>query len=112
MRTFARRPLIRFAALLLLVWISVDLCWLDVQASDADDARSAESALTHPGTCGPAHGGPLHPRDCCCHAQYVALSAIVRLTAVPTFTYLADTPAPGAPTADRAPLYHPPQSLI
>jgi len=112
MRAFARHPLMRLAALLLLAWISVDLCWLDVRATDADDALSTESALTHSDTCGPTHGGPLHPHDCCCHAQYVALSTNIRLSNAPTFTYLADMPALATPTADPASLYHPPQSLI
>jgi hypothetical protein len=111
MRALARHPLIRLAALLLLAWISVDLCWLDMQATDADDAFATESALTHSDTCGPTHSGPLHPHDCCCHAQYVTLSTNARLSVAPTFTYLGASPLLSMPTTDLSPLYHPPQPL-
>jgi hypothetical protein len=105
-----RHPLLRTVALLLLVWVAVDLAAIDTCVHEVDEAGG------DPGSAGAFEAPPPphlplipHHHSCVCHGQTVASDAPAALAA-PTLvaTSVADATAASPRDADSA-LYHPPQ---
>jgi hypothetical protein len=112
MRSLARHGWIRFAALFLLAWISVDLGLPDFCAGDVFDGGCPSSRLSHNDTQAPKRTGLLHPDHCFCHGHSITLSADVLIAESPQSSAVDPLCLNVVPAASLAQLYHPPQASL
>jgi hypothetical protein len=112
MRSLVRHGLIRFAALFLLTWITVDLGLPDFCAGDVLDGGCSTSCLSQHDSSPPKHSGLLHPDHCFCHAHSITLSANVLIAQPPQSSSCDWLRLPVIPAVSLAQLYHPPQPTV